>query len=467
VSEARRVAVLGAGVGGLVAAHELGKRGVKAHVYERWPGLGGQAATFDIGDGLALERYYHHLFTTDRHIADLYRELGMPDAIEWLPSSTAFFADGASRALNTPLDLLRFSPLSPPSRLRMGAAALVLQLRGGDVEPYEQRTARDWILRNMGRQAWDRVWGPLLRGKFGDRAEDISMAWLWSKLTLRRQIKGQEAMGEVLGYPRGGFEPLMQALAKSIRAAGGQVTIDCPAAAVEQIDGGFAVTAGAPGSFRRGRDPREYEVAGDPERYDGVVATVPNPVFEQLLDPVLAAGLAGGYLARLRAIEYHAALCLVLELDRRFSPFYWTNVADAEMPFVGLIEQTNFVDPSRYGGRHFLYVANYVAQGDPLLDRSTAELIGCYEPALRRVNPEFRRDWIQGAWLFREPDAQPIVTVGYRDVMPPLSTGVPGLVLANTTQVYPEDRGTNYAVRLGREAAGELLDGLPGAVPGR
>jgi hypothetical protein len=56
-------------------------------------------------------------------------------------------------------------------------------------------------------------------------------------------------------------------------------------------------------------------------------------------------------------------------------------------------------------------------------------------------------------WLHREPDAQPIVTAGYRDRMPPLETGAPGLLLANTTQVYPEDRGTNYAVRLGQEVA--------------
>jgi len=456
----QRVAVLGAGVGGLVAAHELGRRGVVAHVYERWPGLGGQAATLDIGDGVLLERYYHHLFTSDRHIADLYRELGIPDGIEWLPSSTAFFADGASRPLNTPLDLLRFTPLSPASRLRMGCAALLLQLRGGDVEPYEQRTARDWIRRNMGHQAWDRVWGPLLRGKFGDRADDISMAWLWSKLTLRRQIKGHEAMGEVLGYPRGSFEPLLQALAQSIRDAGGRVTIDRPAAGVKHVDGGFTVTGAAPSSFRRGHDPREFEPAGEPERYDGVVATVSNPVFEQLLDPPLAAELPEGYLRRLRMIEYHAALCLVLEIARRFSPYYWTNIADAEMPFVGLIEQTNLVDAARYGGRRFLYVANYLAQGDPLLDFSTDALIAHYDPGLRRVNPEFRRDWIERAWLFREPDAQPIVTVGYRDVLPSVDTGVPGLVLANTTHVYPEDRGTNYAVRLGREAAATVLDEL-------
>ncbi len=448
-----RAAVIGAGVAGLTAAHELGKHGWQVDVYERWPGLGGQAATFDVGDGVLLERYYHHLFTSDRHIAALYRELDMPDGIEWRPSSVAFFARGASHAFTTPLDLLRFSPLSIRSRLRMGLAVLYLQRRHRSVEPFEALTAHGWIVRTMGAEAWEAVWGPLLRGKFGERAQDISMGWLWSKLTLRRQIKGKEARGEVLGYPRGGFEGLFQRLRERIEARGGRVMIDRPAARIARGAGGLEVTPARAGSFRAGHDPRLFEADGEATSYDAVIATVPNRVFEALLDPELAGELSLGYLDRLRTIEYHAALCLVLEIDRRFSPFYWTNVADADLPFVGLIEQTNLIEPERYAGRRFLYVANYVPPGDPLLELSPDELLARYTPGLRKVNAHFDPAWVRARWLFREPDAQPIVTVDYRDLLPPLDTGAPGLVLANTTQVYPEDRGTNYAVELGVRAA--------------
>jgi protoporphyrinogen oxidase len=453
MTDGRRVAVIGAGVAGLAAAYDLARAGLRPDVYERWPGLGGQAATLDVGGGVLLERYYHHLFKSDVHIQALVDELGIPDGIEWRPSSVAFFADGASHAFTTPLDLLRFSPLPLRSRLRMGIAVVLLQRRHTEVEPFESMTAHRWILRNMGRPAWDSIWAPLLRGKFGHRAEDISMAWLWSKLTVRRQIKGEDARQEVLGYPKDSFEPLFRALADAIERHGGRVLIDRPAARVARRGEGFDVTPAAPQSFRRGHDPRDFEPAGDPEPYDAVVATVPNDVFEQLLEPELAAAVGDAYLGRLRSIEYHAAVCLLLELDRRFTPFYWTNVADPDLPFVGLIEQTNFVEAEAYGGRRFLYVANYVAPEDPLLDTSMDDLIGVYEPGLRRVNPEFSRDWIRNAWLFREPSAQPIVTVGYPEKIPPIETGVPGLLLANTTQVYPEDRGTNYAVRLGRQAA--------------
>jgi protoporphyrinogen oxidase len=459
---AQKVAVLGAGVAGLAAAHRLAREGLAPTVYERWPGLGGQVATIDVGEGDPLERYYHHLFTSDRDIVALYEELGMDDAVEWLPSSVAFFADGASHPFTTPLDLLRFRPLSLASRLRMGLAVLWLQRRHREVGPFEEITAREWIVKAMGRQAWERVWGPLLRGKFGDRADDISMAWLWSKLTLRRQIKGAEARQELLGYPRGGWQPLLERLRDEIEAHGGRVLIDRPAARLGMRDDGFEVIAGAPDSFRRGHDPAAFEPDGEPERYDAVVATVPSDVFAGLLEPQLAERIGPAYLERVEGAEYHTALCVLCEIERSLTPFYWTNVADLELPFVGLIEHTNLIDPTRYGNRRFLYIANYVAPGDPLLELGFEELLARYEPGLRKVNPQWSRDWVRQFWVFKEPAAQPIVTPGYRARIPPLETGVPGLVLANTTQIYPEDRGTNYSVRLGERAAAALLTGADG-----
>jgi protoporphyrinogen oxidase len=446
-----RVAVIGAGVAGLTCAHRLTQLGHACDVYERWPGLGGQAATIDVGDGHLLERYYHHLFTSDRHIAELYEELGMPDELEWLPSSVAFFLEGRSWPFTSPLHLLRFSPLSLRSRIRMGVAVLRLQRGGTDVAPFERRTARDWIVEAMGAEAYAKVWGPLLRGKFGDRADDISMAWLWGKLTMRRRLQGKEAGQELLGYPRRSWEPLFGVLRDSIERGGGRVLIDRP---VKRLSAGFEIVAGAPGSFRAGHDPRAFEADGPPERYDAVVATVPNDVFRAMLEPGL---VEEAYLERLDGIEYHTALCLLLELDRRFSPYYWTNIADPELPFVGVVEHTNLVAPERYGGRRFLYVANYLAPGHELLGLGPDELLARYEPGLRRINPGFDGSWVRARWLHREPAAQPIVTVGYGERIPPLKTGVPGLVLANTTQIYPEDRGTNYAVRLGTDAAGVLL----------
>jgi protoporphyrinogen oxidase len=450
-----RIAVLGAGVAGLVAAMRLGEAGHAVDVYERWPGLGGQAATLDVGHGHVLERYYHHLFSTDRHIAALYDELGMPDELEWISSSVAYFADGRQWPFVTPLDLLRFGPLPPPARIRLGLAVLAIQRGPGDPKPFERVTARAWIERYMGRHAWRALWGPLLRGKFGERADDIAMVWLQNKLRLRR---GDDAAEEKLGYPRHSWEKLFEALRDRIEARGGRVLIDRPAA---RLAPGFVLTPGAPGSFRRGHDPRAFETLA-PERYDAALATVPSDVFEHLLEPGV---LPEAYVAKLRGIEYFTALCLLIELDRRFSPFYWTNIGDDTLPFVGLIEHTNLIDPARYGGRRFLYVANYLPRGHELLGLDAETLLERYTPGLRSVNPGFERSWVRNLWLHREPAAQPIVTVGYREKIPPMKTPTRGLVLANTTQIFPEDRGTNYAVREGEQAARAMLEWLPASTP--
>ena len=184
----------------------------------------------------------------------------------------------------------------------------------------------------MGKQAWEHVWGPLLYGKFRDQADDISMSWLWAKLRNRRQVTGEEAKGELLVYPQGSFESIFVRLRELIEEHGGRVLIDRPAARLARdADGRFLVTPAAPDSFRRGLDPREFETAGEPERYDAVIAALPSDIFEQLLDPELRGrDRRRSTSSGTRSIEYFAALCLLCEIDRQFHPFYWTNVADTE-----------------------------------------------------------------------------------------------------------------------------------------
>ena len=387
----------------------------------------------------------------------------MPDEIEWLPSSRRVLPRGPHLAVHRARSTCCASRRCRCARgcgwasRCCACSAAATRRRRSSARPRAAGSCARWA-----REAWEKVWGPLLRGKFGDRAEDISMAWLWSKLTLRRQAQGQGGARRSCSATRARSlgAAVRARCASAIEAGGGRVLIDRPAPVARERRG-FEVAAGAPGSFRRGHDPRAFERGRQPERYDAVVATVPNDVFARLLDAELRDGRRRLPRAARRAIEYHTALCLLLELDRRFTPFYWTNIADPELPFVGLIEHTNLIEPERYGGRRFLYVANYLAPGDELLALDAGRAARALRARAARVNPGFDRRWVRERWLLREPAAQPIVTVGYGERIPPLQTGVPGLVLANTTQIYPEDRGTNYAVRLGdrrrRDLARELV----------
>ncbi len=357
-----RIAVIGAGVAGLVAAHRLAAAGHAVDVYERWPGLGGQAATLDVGGGAParalLPPPVHHR-PPHRGAVRRARARGRarvarvdhgdararpPVAVHHARRPAALRPDVAARA-------------RADGRRRRRAAALREQGRA-----LRAVTAQAWIERWMGRAAWREVWGPLLRGKFGPRAGDIAMVWLWSKLRLRR---GEDASDERLGYPRSSWEPLLEGLRASIESRGGRVLIDRPAARIAPAGDGWEVRAGRAGLVPLRARPARLR----PRRRARALRPRAGDRAERRLHRSSSrpACCRSAYRARLDATEYCAALCLLLEVDRRITPYYWTNVAEPGVPFVGLIEHTNFVEPERYDGRRFLYVANYLPHGDPLL----------------------------------------------------------------------------------------------------
>ncbi|KPK47251.1 MAG: hypothetical protein AMJ77_03700, partial [Dehalococcoidia bacterium SM23_28_2] len=194
-----KVGVVGGGLAGLTAAYRLCQRGFQVHLLEAEPNLGGLVGTFEIG-GSRIEQFYHHIFSNDTAIMALLDELGLADRLLWRDSKVGMFYDGRVYDFVTPLDLLRFTPISLIDRLRLGLVGLWLR-RQKNWEPYEMVTAKEWITKHAGQRNYDVVWGPLLRGKFGQRADDVSMAWFWSKIHLRfASRKGGAGQKEQLGY---------------------------------------------------------------------------------------------------------------------------------------------------------------------------------------------------------------------------------------------------------------------------
>lgn len=430
-----KIGIIGGGVTGLVAGYHLSRAGHQVEVFEKSPVLGGQAAVFDLG-GTPLERFYHHIFVSDRHVVQLMEELGVAHRLKWIDSSVGLFHSGRIWPWVTPQDLLRFSAISFWDRLRLGLVTLYLQ-RKSDGMQYENVTASQWLSRRVGRRAYEAVWGPLLRGKFGDYADDVSMTWLWGKIRLRVGSRGRGMQREKLGYPVGSFQVLLDEMARRIAASGGQVHISAPVLRVEETGGRVSgLRVALSGGAEESRS------------YDAVLATIPSFDFERIVP-----GLPGDYVEKLRGVTYLSALVLVLTLDRSFMPVYWLNIADRSLPFVGVIEHTNFLPPETYGGRHVLYVSNYLKSDSPLYSMSADQLLAEYVQHLKRINPSFDPAWVREKQLFRENGAQPIIMRGYSQRIPDHKTPIDGLYLANTTQIYPEDRGVNYSVRLGRQAA--------------
>ena len=431
-----RVGIIGAGAAGLAAAYELGKGGHEVAVYERAPFLGGHASTFDVG-GARLERGYHHWFTSDTDIIELVQEIGLGDRIRWIESKVGTLYDGKIYNFVTPLDLLRFTPLGILDRLRLGLVTLYLQ-RKKDWRAYEDVTAADWLRRRAGTRVYQVFWGPLLRGKFGeDYYDQVGMTWVWGKIHTRVASRGKGLVKEMLGYPIGSFGEVFDVLADKVTKGGGQVHIS---ASVSRI----VVEQGRATGL-------EVDVAGGGPRlepFDAIIATTPSNIFPKLVPP-----MPDDYLTKLTSVKYMAAVLIILVLDRPLSHIYWLNVADRSMPFVGVIEHTNLIGPEHYGGKHIVYLSNYLSTNHPLYKLGHQELLKEYLPHLRKINPQFDMSWIETSYHHRIDGAQPIIGTNYSSRIPDHRTPFQGLYLANTTQVYPEDRGTNYSVRMGKRVA--------------
>ncbi len=431
-----RVAVIGGGITGLTAALRLAQQGHQVTLWERGERLGGQANAFPVA-GTAIERFYHHLFQSDREIVALAEEIGIGDRLLWLPSNVGYFADGRIWPLNGALDLLRLGFLPIQDRLRVGLVTAYLQ-RVRDWKRFESVTAASWLRRALGSRAYDRTFGAQLRAKFGRYHDQVAMVWFWGKIWLRTTSRRSPLEGERLGYFQGSFNVLIDALACAARAAGAKL-----------------VTGDGPTELRP-RD-RGWDVVLDSEviPVDAIVVTTPSPVLARLVPH-----LPESYRQRLGGLEYEAAVVALLQLSRPLSDIYWLNVADDELPFTGVIEHTNFISPEAYGGKRFVYLSKYLEPDHPYFTMPDEQLIDAYVPFLKRINPDFSRSWIEQAWVFRERSAQPIIPLNYSERIPDNRTGLPGLYLANTTQIYPEDRGTNYSVRLGNQIAAIVADDL-------
>jgi protoporphyrinogen oxidase len=440
-----RIAIIGGGFAGLTAAHELGKKGYPVFLFERAPELGGLAGTFAI-EGTRLERGYHHWFTSDTHVVDLMSELGLGDRVMGFHprsvSCTVARSGIGSRRWTSAL----FTHVVVGGSPRLSTFYLTyLQTNRNKFTDYEKITAASWLKRWAGVEAWDKAWKPLFYGKFGAEAENVPLVFLWYKARLR--ITSRKGLNkEVLGYPRGSFQVLIDALADAIRKQGGKIYCGTT---VQRV----AVENGIASGIIFANDPvsqaaqRELSDGDSCARFDRIICTAPSFAAMKLAD------FPESYVKKMTAVKYMAAVLLILKLKHSMSPIYWLNIADRSIPFVATIEQTNFIDPDVYNNKRVMYVSNYLDPSSPYFQMNRDELFNAYLPSLRKINPGFSPNWVEEFWHFKEAAAQPVMPLNYSKMIPEHRTPIQNLYLANTTQIYPEDRGTNYSVRLGQDIA--------------
>jgi protoporphyrinogen oxidase len=348
---------------------------------------------FKIGE-TSLEKAYHHIFTTDKHINELIEELGLTSNLEWYPEKTALYYGKGVYPFMGAVDLLKFRPLGFLSKVRLGLVKIWLEKDNG-WQKYADELAYKWMEKWCGKDAYKVIWEPLLRGKFHEKYKEVSMAWLWARIHTR----GNSGK---LGYLHGGFRIVADELAKRIKKNGGKILLETEADHQKLV-----------------------------KEYDRVI-----------------------YTGAAKNIDYLGAVCMVFTSSQSLSSYYWHNINDPQSPFLAFIQHTNLVDKKEYGDKNVYYMGVYVPHNHKNFVESENKIISEWFDYLKKVFPQFDNKLVEEKWLWKFKNAQHIVTKNY--VVPPYKLS-DKVYQANFAQIYPEDRGTNYAVREGERVASEVL----------
>ncbi len=424
----RRVAVIGAGFGGLAAAHDLLKGGRSVTLYEATDTVGGLASGFKEAHWeWSVEKYYHHWFATDRHMLELIDELGWRDQVRFPRPYTVVYYKGKFYPFDSILQMALFPGLGwGVDKVRFGLVGLFLRLTN-NWRALEQTTVEAWMRRWAGDRVYEMMWQPLMIGKFGERyAPQVNMAWMWARIKARTTR---------LGTFEGGFQAFADRFAAHLKEMGLDLRLSTAVQRLSALpEKGVSVLT-------------EF---GE-EHYDQVLVTQSPAVLARL-----APQLPADYLRGLLELKSMGAVVLIFSLKHPLSPegYYWYNIPkSAGFPFLALVEHTNFIPARYFGGEHLVYCGDYLETDHEYFRLSQDELVERFLPALQRINANFSPDWVNKTWLFRTPYAQPVPLVNHSRNIPPIQTPLPGVFFASMSQVYPWDRGTNFAVEIGRRAA--------------
>ncbi len=426
-----RIAIIGAGFGGMAAAYDLKKAGHEVTIYESANYVGGLASGFkETHWDWSVEKFYHHWFQSDHHMMGLIKELGWEDKIIFPRPLTVMYHKGKFYPFDSILRALLFPGLGfGVDKIRFGFVGLFLRLTN-NWKALERVTADQWMMKWAGKSVYEKMWKPLLVGKFGPFYRDVNMAWMWARIKARTTR---------LGTFEGGFQRFADLFAERLRDLRVEIRLGAKVESVRREGARLVVRADGGSAF-----------------FDKVlVTTSPN------LMAKLSPDLPGGYLKGLLELKSMGAVVMVLSLKHQLSKegYYWFNLPkEAGFPMLALVEHTNFVSKEHFGGDHIVYAGDYLEVGHEYFAMSDEQLLERFIPAFKKINPAFEREWVKKVWVNKTNYAQPVPLVNHSRNIPALQTPIEGLYFASLSQVYPWDRGTNFAVEIGRRAARLMME---------
>jgi protoporphyrinogen oxidase len=426
--------IIGGGITGLTAAYWLLKAGHQVRIFEGAPNVGGLASSMRVQNAW-VDKFYHCILPSDIALLSLVEEIGLGENIYWQETEMGFLYRRNLHPLTSPIDLLRFSPLSIADRLRLGIAGLYGRSLK-DWHKLEKITARDWLIRLCGERAFNTIWKPLLVFKFGDRWQDAPATYLWARVKRQGSTRKGRSSRELLAYVKGGFKLIIETLAGEVTRMGGVIH---PSTQVEKI-------------LADDRRITGLCVEGNALRFDRVISTVPLAQFLKLVDSEV---LNGSF--RHNGIAYQAAINVLLVLKERLTKYYWIPAVDSGVSFSGIVETTNLIRREDLGGINLVYLINYVPREHPLFSMDSTELSSRSARELQEVVPSFKPSQIIESHVSRAAFVEPVWTLEYSARMPQRSLLNNSLFVLTTAQLYPEINSTSNCIAQVKEAFQDLV----------
>ena len=424
-----KIAVIGAGPMGLAVAYQLAQKGLNPIVFETDDRVGGMAACFNF-NGLEIERYYHFHCISDAAFLRIIYELGIQEKMHWVNTKMGFWFRGKLHPWGDPIALLRFPGLSLVAKIRYGLHAYLATKRE-DWRPLDRLSAIDWIRSRVGKEAYEVLWSKLFEFKFYDYSNNISAAWIWSRI--RRIGRSRyNLFREKLGYLEGGSSTLLNAMATEIHNKGGKIRLGMPVQKVVIEHGQI----------------RGLTINGELEEFDKIVSTVPMPYL-----PKLIPDLPMEILEKLQLLKNIAVVCVIVKLRRSVTQNFWLNINDPEMDIPGIIEYSNLMPLSH----HVVYVPFYMPGEHEKFTEPDSKFLDKVKLYLRKINPKLTDQDFIDLRVNRYRYAQPICEPGHLNNLPALALPVKGLWAADTSYYYPEDRGISESIAFGIELAKSVL----------
>ena len=433
-----KICIIGAGITGLTTGYKLSKLGHEVEIFESASFSGGQASTINF-ENFEIEKAYHHLFVTDKAILGLYKELDLEDELEWYKSKVATFAEKKIWSTTSPIDLLKLPIIPLKDRINLALISLRLKLIK-NWKKLESISAYQWLSKHVSDRTFEIIFEPLLRGKFGRYYKDICMPWFWAKIQTRVSSRNKK-FDEILCYPKNSFSLLIKKLENEIQNQGGSIKHNHLITSINTQDNKVS-------SVNYISDNKSKHI----ENFDAVVSTAPYSILSRLIT------LDKSITEKMNKVQYMSAVVMILILKNPISNYYWLSIADKEFPFLGIIEHTNLLPKEKYNNNNIVYITNYVEEDNELLDMNYEEVIEKYTPFIKSINNTFSKDEIIDYKFNKINYAQPIIPINYSSYRIPIKLPVFGLYSANTAQIYPEDRGTNYSVDLGQKVTNIILE---------